>query len=203
MAEAIPFIMAAFVAAAGFSEYNRIDNEADTAIQEAKWNREVLKRQASNEAYKAGLDEDQARREVAFSQARTRAGLLQAGIGTHLGSSAIAVSGQAAKFGELDALNIRHAGDMSVLSLLTQAEGQTAQIDSLRSQRSAAKKGQILKTIGSTLSAFVGGGGLDAKPIAPTGGQVAGRTTIAAGRGAGANARFFTPTATSVRPSIG
>jgi hypothetical protein len=155
----IPYIVAALAAAGAAVDISGNNAQKGAEIDAEKYNRDLLRRQAGNEALRSSLAEDAQRREAAFSLARTRGGLLQAGIGNAQGGSAVAVSGQASKFAELDALNIRWEGDRQRTVLLAQSDITQVGIEGLRSQRKTNKVQSLLQGASSAIGAFGGGGG--------------------------------------------
>lgn len=212
----IAIIQGIIAIAGAASDYMSGDAAYGAQIDAEKYNRELLRRQASNEALVASLNEDAQRREAAFAQSRTRAGLIEAGIGTAKGGSAVAVSGQAAKFAELDALNIRWEGNAQRTSLLSQADLVQYGIEGIRSQRSAAKFQSILggaQGVAGAVGGAMGGGATLQKAPAGTGTSMpkAGFSGSPSARTSGIT-RYSTtqraaamrgrPVATSYRPSL-
>lgn len=125
MAVALPFMaMAAMgVSAAGslFSGYSQAAN-SDANAKIANYNA-AQARQASDQALReSSANEDAQRRKSAGEMSRQTAALAESGMGLDSGT-AVDLTGQSSLNAELDALNIRYAGQLKSNAYQTQAVG--------------------------------------------------------------------------------
>jgi hypothetical protein len=120
--------------------------------QTAQYNAAVAKQRAETTRAVYGQREDQQRREASFVMGKQRAAGAQAGLG--LGGSTADVTGQSAVMAELDALNIRYAGEMEAKGLLSQSDLYSAEAGNYGTQSSYAKTGSMLGVASAALSGY-------------------------------------------------
>ena len=131
-----------------------------------RYNAAVTRQKAETSYVTAGMREAQFRRQSAITQGKVRAAAAESGTGTGTGSN-WDVERQNMLFEEMDALNVRYAGDLEARGFLDQAgmDEYNAELSDMSAK--SAKRGGFLGAAGSLFTSAgkylmpSGGGSVD------------------------------------------